>query len=75
MKSGKSSGILLLFGCALALALVVSPPPVKADPITVGFLYVGTKDDYGYNDEERGDESPDVHNEEEDEDSEEEDLF
>jgi basic membrane protein A len=47
--SGKPLGTLLACACALATAIVATPAPVHAGDITVGFLYVGTKDDYGYN--------------------------
>src|SRR5436309_7255426 len=36
-------------GSALALAAGLTPRPAFAKDLTVGFIYVGPKDDYGYN--------------------------
>src|SRR5450432_737889 len=39
-----------LFAACIAAALTLSVPAIsRADDFTVGFIYVGPKDDYGYN--------------------------
>ena len=36
-------------GAALALGSQLRPAPARAGDLTIGFIYVGPKDDYGYN--------------------------
>ena len=38
-----------LSAAGLALARALTPRRVRAADVTVGFIYVGPKDDYGYN--------------------------
>jgi basic membrane protein A and related proteins len=38
-----------LGGAALAMGSALRPAPARAGDLTIGFIYVGPKDDYGYN--------------------------
>jgi basic membrane protein A len=49
LRSIPATPFFLTVVASLSLGLLASPPARAADPLTVGFIYVGPKTDYGYN--------------------------